>query len=80
MLSPGNKNKWSQSTILSILKNEKYKGDALLQKKFIVNFLEHKSKKNEGEVPQYYVEEKHPAIIPPAEWEAVQVEMQRSTG
>lgn len=77
--TPGNKNKWSMSTVLSILKNEKYKGDALLQKKFTVNFLEHKSKKNEGEVPQYYVEGNHQAIIPPDEWEAVQIEMQRRT-
>lgn len=75
--SPTNKHQWSISTVLSILKNEKYKGDALLQKKFTINFLEHKSKKNEGEVPQYYVEGNHQAIIPPAEWEAVQLEMER---
>ena len=77
--APGNKTGWHMSTILSILKNEKYKGDALLQKKFTVNFLEHKMKKNEGEVPQYYVEGNHPAIIPPCEWEAVQIEMTRRT-
>ena len=58
----------------SILKNEKYKGDALLQKAFTVDFLTKKQKKNEGEVPQYYVENSHPAIIDPAEWKLVQRE------
>ena len=48
---------------MSILQNEKYKGDALLQKKFTVDFLTKKQKVNEGEVPQYYVEGSHPAII-----------------
>ena len=40
----------------SILRNEKYKGDALLQKTFRTDFLTKKSKINEGEVPQYYVD------------------------
>ena len=46
----------------SILKNEKYKGDALLQKGYTVDFLTKKKKKNEGEVPQYYVRNSHEAI------------------
>ena len=53
----------AKSTVDSILTNEKYKGDALLQKKFTIDFLEKKMKKNEGEIPQYYVENSHPAII-----------------
>ena len=48
---------------MSILQNEKYKGDALLQKGFTVDFLTKKFKKNEGEVPQYYVEASHEPII-----------------
>ena len=56
----------------SILANEKYKGSALLQKKFTIDFLQKKMKPNEGEVPQYYVEHSHPPIIPPDEWERVQ--------
>lgn len=71
------KNGWHVSTVLSILKNEKYKGDALLQKSFTVDFLQHKIKKNTGEVPQYYVQNNHPAIIEPFEWEQVQLEMAR---
>ena len=61
----------------NILTNEKYKGDALLQKKFTVDFLQKKLKPNEGEVPQYYVEGSHPAIIEPDEWDQVQAEFAR---
>lgn len=73
--TPMGKDKWRQSTVLSILQNEKYKGDALLQKSFTVDFLEKKLKKNEGEVPQYYVHNSHPAIISPDDWESVQLEL-----
>ncbi|MDR3552781.1 MAG: recombinase family protein [Clostridia bacterium] len=75
--SPGGSSKWSKTTVDSILTNEKYKGDALLQKKFTVDFLQKKLKPNEGEVPQYYVEGSHPAIINPDEWDHVQVEFDR---
>lgn len=75
--SPGGKKIWSKTTVTSILTNEKYKGDALLQKKFTVDFLEKKMKPNEGEVPQYYVEGSHPAIIDPDEWDHVQAEFAR---
>lgn len=63
------------STIESILTNEKYMGDARLQKKFTVDFLNKKMKVNEGEVPQYYVTDSHPAIISKKEWDQVQEEM-----
>ncbi len=72
--TPAGKEKWAGSTIKSILTNEKYKGDALLQKKFTVDFLTKKQKVNEGEVPQYYVENSHPAIITPQEFDMVQEE------
>lgn len=68
---------WNQTTINSILRNEKYKGDALLQKKFTVGFLTKKQKVNEGEIPQYYVEDNHPAIIDPLEFDMVQAEIAR---
>ena len=68
---------WQRSTVESILRNEKYKGAALLQKKFTVDFLQKKMKVNEGEVPQYYVEHSHEAIIAPEEWERVQLELAR---
>ena len=75
--SPGGKDKWSKTTVTSILQNEKYKGDALLQKSFTVDFLEKRMKPNEGEVPQYYVEGSHPAIVEPDEWDHVQTEFAR---
>lgn len=75
--TPAGKEKWHCSTVLSILKNEKYKGDALLQKEYTVDFLEKKRKKNNGEVPQYYVEGHHEAIISPEIFEQVQMEISR---
>ena len=75
--TPAGKEQWHSSTVKSILTNEKYKGSALLQKRFTVDFLTKKSKVNEGEVPQYYIEESHPAIIVPEEFELVQAELLR---
>ena len=75
--SPSGKPKWSASTVNSILQNEKYRGSALLQKCFTTDFLTKKRKVNEGEVPQYYVEQSHEAIIDPPEWDAVQEEVKR---
>lgn len=72
--TPRGKDIWRTSTIESILQNEKYMGDSILQKRFTVDFLNKKMKKNEGEVPQYYVTDSHPAIIDKTEWENVQVE------
>lgn len=75
--TPSGKTQWQSRTISSILTDEKYKGSALLQKTYTVDFLTKTMKVNEGEVPQYYVECSHPAIIDPSEWEAVQVEVAR---
>jgi hypothetical protein len=75
--TPGGSEKWRTSTVESILTNEKYKGDAMLQKTFTVDFLTKKTKVNEGEVPQYYVEKSHPAIISPEVYDIVQHEMKR---
>ena len=61
--SPAGKDGWQPTSVLSILKNEKYKGDALLQKTFVVDFLTKRTKKNEGELPQYYVHEGHEPIV-----------------
>jgi len=73
--TPGGRTQWQRATVESILSNEKYKGSALLQKSFTVDFLSKKMKPNEGEVPQYYVADSHPAIIEPSEWEKVQAEL-----
>ena len=68
---------WQKNTVNSILTNEKYKGDALLQKTYTENYLEHSVVKNTGQIPQYYVENNHQAIIDRDMWEQVQVELQR---
>lgn len=75
--TPAEKTKWLPGTVESILTNEKYKGDALLQKNFTVDFLTKKMKANEGEIPQYYVENSHPAIISPEIFGLVQHEMKK---
>ncbi len=68
------KTRWHNSTIASILSNEKYKGDALLQKYYIPDFLTKKAVLNKGEVPQYYVQGNHEAIIPAEIFDLVQRE------
>ena len=75
--TPSGKQKWSQTTVNSILRNEKYKGDALLQKRFTVDFLTKRTKTNTGEVPQFYVEGSHEGIIVPHEFDLVQAEIER---
>ena len=75
--SPAGKEKWYSTTVESILTNEKYMGAALLQKTFTADFLTKRKQKNNGEVPQYYVNESHEAIIPPDEFEDVQNEIAR---
>jgi hypothetical protein len=75
--TPAGKAVWHCGVVESILTNEKYKGDAVLQKTFTTNFLTKKMKINEGEVPQYYVERSHDAIIYSDEFDLVQIEMTR---
>ena len=72
--------RWYASTIISILKNVKYKGDALLQKEYTIDFLQKKRKKNEGELPQYYIEGHHEPIIQPEIFALVQAEFAKREG
>lgn len=74
--SRGNK-RWHDSSVRKILENEKYMGDALLQKTYTVDFLNKKRVKNTGIMPQYYVEDSHPAIIPKEIFMQVQEEIAR---
>ena len=77
ILTAANKKKWRPETLRKILQNEKYIGDALLQKTYTVDFLSKKRVKNNGIVPQYYVEGSHEAIIPRDLYMQVQEEMVR---
>lgn len=70
--TPAGKAKWSVSTVRSILCNEKYKGEALLQKTFTVDYLTKEVRKNNGEVPSVRVRNSHEAIIEPEVFDKVQ--------
>ena len=70
---------WSHQIVHNILTNEKYAGDALLQKTFTTDCISKKVKKNTGELPQYYIKDNHPAIIPRDIYQRVQEEMARRT-
>ena len=74
--TPMKRKTWSESTVQSILTNEKYMGDAVLQKTFCTDFLTKKMKKNEGELPQYHVRNSHPAIVSAEVFELVQMEIE----
>ena len=78
--TPAGKETWTGSTIRSILSNEKYQGDAILNKTYIVDCLSRKVKVNHGERPKYYVEHNHPAIIDAATFGRVQEELARRAG
>ena len=73
--SPGGKDKWLPNTVMSILKNEKFKGDALLQKNYTIDFLTKKQVRNRGEVEQFYVSDDHEAIIDKKTFDMVQLEI-----
>lgn len=77
ILTGAGKPRWHTSTIDKILRNEKYIGDALLQKTYTVDYLSKKRVKNNGAVQQYYVEDHHEAIIPKDLFMLVQEELVR---
>ena len=68
---------WSHSVIQSILKNEKYKGDVLMQKSFIADLFSKKTVKNTGALPQYLIKNHHIPIIEPEVFDRVQYEFAR---
>ena len=68
---------WSPAIIHNILTNEKYIGDALLQKTYVTDCISKKVKKNQGERAMYYVENNHPAIISREVFDQVRNEMTR---
>ncbi len=68
---------WQASTLDSMLRNEKYMGDAILQKSYTADFLSKKRVMNDGSIQMYHIEEDHEPIIDPETWEAVQQELER---
>ena len=71
------KDDWSRSVIMNILTNEKYKGDVLVQKTYVVDLFTKKSARNTGELPMYYIKNHHIPIIEPSVFDMVQVEIAR---
>ena len=70
--------RWSPSTIESILTNEKYKGDAILQKTYCTDYIKKTFVVNDGsEVPKYYAQNSHPAIISAEVFDLTQMELER---
>ena len=67
--------KWTATRVRDLLKNEKYTGNALLQKKFVKDHLTKKLVRNKGELPQYYAEQTHPGIIDMQTFERAQAIM-----
>lgn len=67
----------SKGMIMNMLSNERYCGDAILQKSVTVDCIEKKRKKNTGEAPMYYVQNNHPAIIDRVTFNKVQEELAR---
>ena len=77
ILTVTGRTKWNAATINGVLANEKYTGCARIQKTFTPDFLTKKAVKNTGQVPSYFVEQSHPAIIEPSTFEMVQTEIAR---
>lgn len=61
--SPRGKAVWSRESLRKILNNEKYFGTVVLQKTFVVNCLDHKQIKNNGQQDKYKIDGNHEAII-----------------
>ena len=68
---------WHPRTIDKMFSNEKFCGDACMQKTYTVDFLTKKKVKNDGYVRQYYIEDNHEAIIPKELFHQVQEEKLR---
>lgn len=62
-------NRWTGTSVKNILQNEKYCGDVLMQKTYTVDYLTHKTKKNEGERDQYFIPDHHDAIVSHEMWD-----------
>lgn len=73
--SPKGKDIWSTPTIRSILSNEKYKGDVLLQKTYKPSLFSDRAVKNDGALKKYYIEDVLPRILEPDTFDRIQEEL-----
>ncbi len=77
LTTKGNGSPYRKAVIQRILTNEKYTGDALLQKTYVTDCITKKTRKNNGELPMYLVKNHHEPIISRADFNRVQEEMAR---
>ncbi len=70
--SPMGRAKWCESTVLNIIKNEKYMGDVISGKTYTIDSITHKRVKNNGEEDKYYVKDHHEAIVSKEDWQKAQ--------
>ena len=70
-------NKWSGNSVRNILQNEKYCGDVLMQKTFTVDYLTHRSKKNEGERDQFFIADHHEPIVTHEVWDRAKLILEK---
>ncbi len=77
--APCGGDRWSPETIRNILSNEKYMGDAILQKTYTVDFLSKEVRVNHGERKQWYISDSHDAIVSPEAFRQVQSELKQRT-
>jgi site-specific DNA recombinase len=70
---------WSYGTIVQILKNEKYCGDAILRKTVTIDYLTKKQVKNDNIVDKYYVSNNHEAIVTKEMYDSVQIILKDNT-
>lgn len=68
---------WTRNHVYQILKNEKYAGDAILQKTYTVNCITHDRKKNSGQKPKYFVQDCHEAIVDRKIYDTVRLELEK---
>lgn len=80
IVSPGGQGSWNTTAVDYILRSEKSLGNILFQKSYSKDYLVHKSVRNQGELPQYLIEDHHAAIIEPEIYEAAQQEKERRKG
>ena len=78
--TPSGGEKWYPSTVASILENEKYVSDLLMQKWYVEDYLMHKCMKNTGDKPQYFVEDDHDPIVSKAVFYQIQGERKKRSG
>ena len=79
-IEPMRVKEWQNTVILRVIRNEKYCGDVLMQKTITVDYLTHKTKKNEGEADQYFIPDHHVGIVSHEDWDRAQELLERIAG